>query len=98
MKKLIIKRLLWDSLNTDHVADHDVMPDEVQAACKSKPVVRKGHKNRLFLIGITKQGRLLTVILQPTAHEGVYRPITAYEASKTSARTYHEEKGGEQAA
>ena len=97
-KKLIVKRLQWDSLNTEHIADHDVMPDEVQEVCNGKPVVRKGHKNRLFLIGKTKQDRLLTVILQSTATDGVYRPITAYEASKTSTKTYHEEKGGEKAA
>jgi uncharacterized DUF497 family protein len=98
MKKFTVRRLEWDSLNSEHIMAHDVVSDEVYEVCKNNPVVRKGHKDRLFLIGKTKQGRLLTVILQQTATDGVYRPITAYEASKTSARTYQQEKGGEKAA
>jgi hypothetical protein len=43
---------------------------------------------------------MLTVILNKTEQADVYRPITAYEASKRSIKDYQEEKkrGGEEAA
>ena len=94
-KKFIVKKLNWDTLNIKHIARHNVIPDEVQAVCDTNPVERKGHKNRLFLIGATIRGRILTVILNPTEQEGIYRPITAYDASKTSIRVYQAEKTGE---
>jgi uncharacterized DUF497 family protein len=93
-KKFVVKKLIWDRLNITHIARHDVIPDEVKEVCKGNPVERKGHKNRLFLIGKTKADRMLTVILNPTEIEEVYRPITAYDASKSSIKTYEEVKRG----
>ena len=99
-KKLVIKRLIWDEWNIAHIARHNVIPQEVQEVCERRPVERKGHKNRIFLIGHTEKNRMLTVILNQAEQENVYRPITAYDASKRSIKDYQEEKqlGGEEAA
>lgn len=91
-KKIIIKQLIWDNWNIEHIALHNIMPEEVQEVCDREPVQREGHKNRIFLIGLTKSNRMLTVILEPTDKEDVYRPITAYDASKRSIQDYQEEK------
>ena len=98
-KKIVVKELEWDELNIDHIARHNVIPEEVYEVCNSQPVERKGHKDRIFLIGSTQKGRIMTVILNPTEKQGIYRPITAYGASKRSIQTYLEEKrrGGEAA-
>ena len=52
------------------------------------------------MIGQTEKNRMLTVILNQTEQEDLYRPITAYDASKRSIKDYQEEKklGGEEAA
>jgi uncharacterized protein len=99
MVKIVVNRLEWDEYNIAHIARHKITPEEVQEVCDSEPVERKGHKGRIFLIGTTKKGRMLTVILNPTDQEALYRPITAYDASKTSIQEYQEEKnrGGEAA-
>jgi len=99
-KKLVIKRLVWDEWNIAHIARHNVIPQEVQEVYEGQPVERKGHRNRIFLIGQTEKNRMLTVILNQTEQEDVYRPITAYDASKRSIKDYQEEKklGGEEAA
>jgi len=98
--KLDIKRLLWDDWNVAHIARHDVVPNEVEEVCEGKHVERKGWRQRIFLIGTTKKDRILTVILEPTENTGEYRPITAYDASKRSIKTYEEEmkRGGDKAA
>lgn len=99
-KKLFIKRLIWDEWNIAHIARHNVIAQEVEEVCERHPVERTGHKNRIFLIGQTEKNRMLTVILNHTEQADVYRPITAYEASKRSIMDYQEEKkrGGEEAA
>jgi uncharacterized DUF497 family protein len=98
-KDFVVEKLEWDEVNIAHIARHNISTDEVEEVCDREPVVKEGHKNRLFLIGSTKQGRMVTVILNPTEREDEYRPITAYEASKSSIRVYEEEirKGGEAA-
>ena len=98
--KLDIKRLLWDDWNVAHIARHDIVPNEVEEVCEGKHVERKGWRQRIFLIGTTEKDRILTVILEPTENTGEYRPITAYDASKRSIKTYEEEmkRGGDKAA
>ena len=98
--KLDIKRLLWDDWNVAHIARHDVVPNEVEEVCEGKHVERKGWRQRIFLIGTTKKDRISTVILEPAENTGEYRPITTYDASKRSIKTYEEEmkRGGDKAA
>ena len=99
-KKLVIKSLIWDDWNVAHIAQHDVLPNEVEEVCAGNRIEREAYRQRIFLVGTTKIGRILTVILEPREEQGVYRPITAYEASKRSIKDYQEEnkRGGEEAA
>jgi len=99
IEDLVVKKFEWDEVNIAHIACHNISPDEVEDACHRRPLVKEGHENRLFLIGSTKQGRILAVILKSKQMESEYRPITAYDASKTSICMYQEEmrEGGEAA-
>ena len=97
-KKHVIKRLIWDEGNVAHIAKHDVLPIEVEEALEINRVEWEAYKERIFIVGSTKAGRMLTVILEPKEETGIYKAITAYDASKTSIRAYNREKGGEEAA
>ena len=68
--------------------------------CAGNRIEREAYRQRIFLVGTTKAGRILTVILEPREEKGVYRPITSYDASKRSIKSYQEENkiGGEEAA
>ncbi len=97
-KKFFVKKLIWDDWNIAHIAKHKINPAEVEEVLKNDPVKRKGHEDRLFMIGKTNTVRMLAVILDRTDEEDVYYPRTSYEASQTSIRDYNEEKkrkGGE---
>ncbi len=75
---LTIRKLIWDSWNIQHIARHQIIPDEVEAICHNNPVVLHGRlKNRLLLIGKTDEDRTITVVLEPKG-KSVYYPITAY--------------------
>jgi hypothetical protein len=99
-QKLVIKRLIWNEKNSAHIALHNILPSEVEEVCYGERIERKGHKNRVFLVGSTQQGRMLSVILDPTDEKEVYFPVTAYDASKRSIKDYEDEKrvGGEEVA
>ena len=94
-KKLVIKSLIWDAWNVAHIARHDVLPEEVEEVCAGNRIVREAYRQRIFLVGTTKIGRILTVILEPTEDQVVYKPITAYDASNRSIKAYQEEKNEE---
>ena len=82
-----VRRLRWDAWNVDHIARHDVTPEEVEEVCHGQPMTSETYKERLRLIGPTSAGRMLTVILAPEL-QGAYYPITARPASRNERRRY----------
>src|SRR6266478_1530209 len=66
-KKRVIKNLIWDDGNVAHIAKHDVLPSEVEEALEINRVEWEAYKERIFIVGPTKTGRMLTVIFSPFA-------------------------------
>ncbi len=87
---LIIRRLLWDAWNVAHIARHAVTPEEVEEVCQGRPWTSQTYKERIRVIGPTRAGRMLTVILAPQADIGVYYTVTARPASRKERRAYRE--------
>lgn len=87
-----IKRLVWDETNVTHIAKHGVSPEEAEEVCQSEPVVQIGKKGRLLVYGLTKLGRMVTVVLDSEPEEGVYYPVTARPTSKKEREIYRKEK------
>ena len=45
---LTIRKLIWDPWNIQHIARHQIIPDEIEAVCHNNPIVLRGQlKNRL---------------------------------------------------
>lgn len=85
---LIIRKLLWDKRNIFHIARHDIAPEEIEEVCSNKPIVQRStKKNRLVLLGYTKDKKLLNVVLENHG-EGAYYVITAYDASHVDTQLY----------
>jgi len=51
--ELIIKRLVWDDWNTEHIARHNVTRREVHQALSHPYLVLEGKKGRLRIVGKT---------------------------------------------
>ena len=90
---ILIRRLICDSWNVDHIARHRVTPDEVEEVCHGTPLVQRSYKGRIVLLGPTATGRLLAVILAPEGR-GVYYPVTARPASRKERALYQRHLGG----
>ncbi|OGM14650.1 hypothetical protein A3D84_00155 [Candidatus Woesebacteria bacterium RIFCSPHIGHO2_02_FULL_42_20] len=55
---------------------------------------RLRYAERIILVGPTKSGRMLAIILASKGRDKYY-PVTAYTASRRMRKNYEGEKGGE---
>ncbi len=93
---LLIRKLVWDAWNIQHIARHRVEPFEVEAVCHNDPLVLQGQqKGRLVVLGKTEEERLLGVVLEPKG-KGHFYPVTAYEADEHDTALYKRLRGGEE--
>lgn len=81
----------WDDDNIDHVTLHAVEPDEVEEAFEDPDrVVREAYntptERRRGIIGMTVDGRLLTVIY--TIRREMIRVVSAWDAAERDVRRY----------
>ena len=82
---IVVKELIWDEWNREHLARHEVSKEEVEEVCHGKYKAKASYRKRIQLSGETKNGRRLTIILSPEGRnlekyeEGIYYPITAFE-------------------
>ena len=90
---IFIRGLTWDVWNVAHIARHDVTPDEVEEVCNGSPVAGRGYGGRILLVGPSRSGRMLAVVLAPEGN-GIYYTITARPASRKERRKYQEEQEG----
>lgn len=89
---LLVKSLVWDSWNIDHIARHGINQEEVTEICQRDPMVSKTYQQRLRAVGPTANGKILTVILAPKGDD-TYYPVTARPASRKERRRYKERRG-----
>lgn len=91
---MMVKRLVWDEWNIEHIARHRVSPREAEEVCRdNKYIVRESYRDRLMLIGPTLTERILVVVVAPKPNGGHY-VVTARPADRKECRLYQLEKGG----
>jgi uncharacterized DUF497 family protein len=89
-----ITELIWNAGNIAHISRHNVIREEVEEVVANAHHFSSTYDGRLRVIGRTKAGRALTVILAPRT-ETSYYIVTARPPAK---KERHYLKGGEQAA
>jgi len=96
--KVRIRRLVWESRYERHMlVKHNVVRDEVVDVVFGNPLPKRGKiRKRLVVLGKTEANRLLEVVLENRG-DGLYCPITAYDASPEDRALYTRERGGEEA-
>ena len=86
-------RLSFNWWNIKHIARHNIDQEEVEEVCYGNPLIQKGHKGRISVIGSTYSGRLLKIILKHKGNEKYY-VVTAVDASAHEIALYQKLKGG----
>ncbi len=87
----------WDDANILHLAEHDVMPEEVEELILGEAIdagfeVVDGE-DRWAYIGETSSGRILRVVI--TLRGGRMRAVTGFEPERHWKLFYVEQRGGQ---
>jgi uncharacterized DUF497 family protein len=83
-----ISEFEWNDRNTEHIARHDVSPDEVEdVAFDDEPWIRKGRRGTRYMLGYTISGRYLFIVYT-LKNKGIARAITAMDMDEKTRRLY----------
>lgn len=84
----------WDDANVEHIAEHDVTPEEAEEAFADRhklgAPVRSTREPRRGFVGATQDGRVLFIVY--TRRNARIRVISARNASQAMRRRYHRQK------
>ena len=89
MTRIVVRELVWDEINLEHIKKHNVSKDEVEKA-KSFILHWRTHTKRYLIV--SRVGlRLVSVVL---SREGVgkYYPVTARDSGKNERRRVYEKE------
>ncbi len=89
-----IDELVFNERNIEHIARHNVLPEEVKEVVEGKILPLEAKLERIMIIGKTKAGRSLAVIIEKVKGN-IYFPVTARDADRKERKMYKEEIGGE---
>lgn len=89
MSMVLIKELVWDDFNFNHIVRHEVTKAEVEEACLNIMASFKSRYGRLLVMGQTRRGRMLSLVLD-YIKEGVYYLVTARDSSRKERRYLNE--------
>jgi len=86
-----IRELLWPRDRIEHIARHDVTPDEVEEVCFGQPLIQRakshGENPVYYVLGQTNVGRFLfSVVIQFPDGKGY--PVTARPMTDKERRRY----------
>ena len=80
-----MEKLIWDDLIIDHIKKHNVKVEEVEEAFTNKKIESESYLNRKKILGITKKGRLITIIISQSLCV-----VTARDMSRKERTKYYE--------
>jgi len=85
---MYISRLDWDNYRIEHIAQHNVEPDEVWEVCEDPlHLARSQGHNRYCVYGQTADGRYLFVVLEHIKGT-IYKPITTRNMTDREKRNF----------
>lgn len=85
-----MSKLIWDEWNKEHIKKHNVTVSEVEEVYKSSKITRKANLNRKLILGETKNGRFLTIVVSTEKQIEPY-VVSARDMSKKERRYYYEQ-------
>lgn len=91
MTRIIIRKLIWDQYNIEHIKKHNVTVQEAEEAVKNFIAHKKGKSGRYIAMGRSGTRLISLVISRVTI--GVYYLTTARDSSKKERKEiYGKEK------
>lgn len=95
---IVVDELIVEEDRPSHIARHKVTVNEVAEVVKGDYVFIQGKHNRWVLIGLTKKGKMLAIVIGARGKKNTYGLVTARPAHRKERHFYYELKqtqGGE---
>ena len=82
--------IVWNEWNKEHIKKHQVTVAEVEEVNNSKVITKQSYLERTIILGKTKNGRLLTIVVSTEKQIQPYL-VSARDMSKKERRHYYEQ-------
>ena len=90
MTRIVIKELVWDAYNIEHIKKHNVTVQEVEIVAQNLIAHEKAKEGRYSVFGRVGS-RLLTIIVR-RERNGVYYLVTARDSAKKERKNVYEKE------
>lgn len=90
MTRIVVKELILDKYNLDHIRKHRVSREDVKEVGKNFVYHRRTHSERYLAIGRVGT-RIITLVIKRKA-VGKYYLVTARDSSKKERRDLYEKE------
>lgn len=90
MTRILVKKLIWDKWNIEHIKKHGITVEEVENISRNIIAHKKAKQGRYLIIG-RAGSRILSVIINRKG-VGIYYPVTARDAAKKERRSAYEKE------
>lgn len=90
MTRIIVKKLIWDEWNIEHIKKHNVSQNEVEEIAGKIIAHKKAKKGRYLIIGRVGL-RILSVAIN-RKEVGSYYPVTARDSDKKERKIVYEKE------
>ena len=90
MTRIVIKKLIWDAYNTEHIKKHKVAVDEAEEIGKNFISHKKGKSGRYLVVG--RSGSRLISLVVKRKKIGIYYLVTARDSSRKERREIYEKE------
>ena len=90
MADILIEQLIVESDRAAHIARHDITLDEIYEVVNGDYVVVRAKLDRWRIIGSTKSGRKITVIVGERSQPGIFGLVTARGQHEDERRHYRQ--------
>ncbi|MCK4423456.1 MAG: BrnT family toxin [Candidatus Omnitrophica bacterium] len=82
----------WDENNTDHIARHEVSPEEAEEVCFSRSYyIETGRDKYYYITGQTESGRYLFLVIKYLGRRKA-RVVTARDMDKKEKSRYKKKR------
>ncbi|HEX5199698.1 BrnT family toxin [Paractinoplanes rhizophilus] len=80
--------ILWTGTSEDHIAKHNVTPDEVEEVLYGRPRLRvPGRQSTYLVLGQTAAGRYLLIVTARSGEDQIYI-VTARDMKENERRLF----------
>ncbi len=90
MTRIIVKELIWDDWNIEHIKKHNTEQSDVEEIARNIIAHKRGKQGRYLIIGRVGL-RIISVVINRKGI-GVYYPVTARDAAKKERRRVYEKE------